>query len=292
MQNIIDETNKTSGDIHDNMSYYDFKKNWNLFIPTLSHPNFLSVKKFLLRHILTQKIPNEETGYDDTFYRWDMNFARDINSLQSEDEKLELIDRYAWGKFSPCEKITDRTSSEYIDDLLEELKDWEFVSGDNFNDSNLLEHYFLYHECYALSLLIYTLCKLTFPEKSWIICEGSGHVWVMERDNHEIIYDFLYQYVSNASIEDFHLDRKVRRFGHPFDFYAQLMIGGDVDDIKISNELLFEKIERSWEYEDTIEFKKSFEWDEWKQENVIDTIKKYIPPVYDETTDYQPYDEI
>lgn len=54
-------------------------------------------------------------------------------------------------------------------------------------------YYLWLNQCREIVLLIWTWCKLSWPNKDWIIVEASGHAFVMEMDNVYTIYDILYQ---------------------------------------------------------------------------------------------------
>ena len=191
------------------MKYYDFKGNWqSIFVPILDNERVKLAKRYIMIDIIS--FLTEETVHD--MYRWRKDFPEQLKKLNKE-EQLNIIDKLAWGKFYPCENLDD-------DQMLEE---WNAISSDEYDDPNKLEHYFYYHQCQIIATFIWTLCKSVWPNKEWVICDNQQHAWVIDENDPEVIYDFLFQYVAKADVEDRNMTN-VKMSSHPTLYYPKLMI--------------------------------------------------------------------
>jgi len=198
-------------------SYYDFKSNWNLVVPFLTSQNIIAVKRFISFNVLKHIPKCENINFQ---YIFISNFIEKINKIDNINDKLNTIDNYAWGKFSQCKNLEFISSYEDIDILMLQLKELKKISSNDYDNNEKLEHYFYNHNAQLLSIFIFTLCKLMFPDKNFIICINKSHSWVMEKDNDEIIYDFLWQYISEIDPNDFNFsDLKI--YSDVYELYPQ-----------------------------------------------------------------------
>ena len=199
------------------MRYYDFKGNWQtIFVPILDNERVKLAKRYIMKDIIS--FLTLETIHD--MYRWKEDFPEEFKKL-TNDEQLNAIDKLAWGKFSPCENPED-----FLDDLPEHdrlLEEWKSISSDEYDDPNKLEHYFYYHQCQIIATFIWTLCKSVWPDREWVICDNQQHAWVIDKNDPEVIYDFLYQYVAKSDADDRNMPN-VKMSSHPTLYYPKLMI--------------------------------------------------------------------
>lgn len=250
--------------------FYDFKSHWDEFIPLLEDLRTQKAVNYILDHIIDINIPRKSST--DDFYRYTPEFANLIHNLDDRNEQRKLVNAKGWGKFSICEN-PENVSEEYRDMLMEELNDYRMVAQDIYDDPKTLEHYFLYHNCETIVLLILTLCKLRWPEYEWLLCSGNYHWWVMRKDDPYTIYDFLWQYISKAHPTDF-VAKDLKRFEHPYnciDMYMNVPNILGLSENEIRNALINDYQEKSITYgsydynleddlQDYLNAKYAFDW--------------------------------
>ena len=163
--------------------YYPLDVEWKTrFLPLLKRPEVISVKRIIIQRIISTFRNDKNRKV------WCQLPKKLIDKfLALNDEKLaEKIDTLAWGKFTVCEKLDDKDA-----DSVAQHRYWKECGKDPYNDPTTLGHYLLVGEHVYIALLIWTLCKLAWPDKTWLIVNNSDHAFVMEEGDTETIYDII-----------------------------------------------------------------------------------------------------
>lgn len=199
--------------------YYCFGRAWNtLFVPILNTPQIIKLRRFIIEHILeTLSIPE----FMENGYKYNKEFLNELNELKSNDDKIDLIDSKAWGKFA-------FTQSD------EDIKTYNIVSLDKYDDYKSLGHYLYLHECQLVAVFIWTLCNSIWPLRPWIIVQNNEHAFVMCKDDPYTIYDILW---SAIGIPANKIDlENIQIYDHPMQYYMQCRYG--LDPNKSESELM------------------------------------------------------
>lgn len=223
------------------MHYYDFKDNWSEFLPLLMDDDVKKVINYILDDIYHATI----NGIYTEQYKISKEFKDFVKSITNIEERREIIDSKPWGYYIP---FLDMESEE-------EILDWEYLTNPDFSDKNRIEHYFYYHNCNFIVLLIYVLCIKRWPEHRWKLCSGVGHWWVMREDDPNTIYDFLWQYISKEDPSIFN-DPEMKKFDHPYECLTMYL---ETANPRLS----LEEIQKKLKWEDIqryVEIKEAFSW--------------------------------
>ena len=197
--------------------YYCFERAWEpLIVPILDSPVMLKLRKYILEHMLiTLNIPEVVASG----YKYDPKF---LEELSLSKDKLALIDSKAWGKFSYTESEQD-------------LKEFKIMAKDEYDDYKTLGHYLYNHECRLMAVFIWTVCKLVWPLKQWVIVDNGPHAFVMTGDDPHTVYDILWALGDNIPANSIDVS-DLTIYESPMDFYIQCQYG--LDPRKSKDELM------------------------------------------------------
>lgn len=157
-------------------TYFPFEQEWEKkFVPLLENERVKDMKKFILVDSFRLFNDKEAREYCHPDLQYD-------NLIQFSDSELaERLDKQAWG-FLSMTMIRNQNDQEDLD----------LVQNHEYDDPNMFGHYLLMRNCHSLALLIYTLCTLAFPDKTFQLVSTSQHCFVICKEEPRTIYDFLW----------------------------------------------------------------------------------------------------